>query len=62
MDEPLIIRGPCTIRDVCSKLHRDFVDKFRFARIWGSSAKFPAQKVSIDHELADEDVLEITLV
>jgi uncharacterized protein len=61
MVEPLIIRGPCTIRDVCEKLHRDFVDKFRFAKVWGASAKFPAQKVSIDHELADEDILEITL-
>jgi uncharacterized protein len=61
MDEPLIIRGPCSVRDVCTKLHRDFVDKFRFARVWGRSAKFPAQKVSIDHVLSDEDVLEITL-
>lgn len=60
-EEPLIIRGPCTVKDVCSKLHRDFVDKFRFAKVWGPSAKFPAQKVSIDHELADGDVLEITL-
>lgn len=59
--EPLIVRGPCTIEDVCRKLHRDFVDKFRYAKVWGSSAKFPAQKVSIDHALADEDVVEITL-
>ena len=61
MVEPLIIRGPCTVKDVCAKLHRDFVDKFRFAKVWGDSAKFPAQKVSIDHELSDSDVLEITL-
>lgn len=61
MDEPLIIRGPCTIEDVCRKLHRDFVDKFRYAKVWGPSAKFPAQKVSIEHELRDEDVVEITL-
>lgn len=61
MKEPLIIRGPCTVEDVCNKLHRDFVEKFRFAKIWGPSAKFPAQKVSIDHQLKDEDVLEITL-
>jgi len=62
MEIPIIMKRNCTIRDVCEKLHKDFVSKFRFARIWGASSKFPGQKLlSLDRVLADKDVLEIHL-
>jgi len=62
MKEPLIMRRGCTIRTVCDKLHRDFVSKFKFVRIWGKSSKFPGQKLlSMEHKLLDKDVLEIHL-
>lgn len=60
MKEPLIMRRGCSIRTVCDKLHRDFVSKFKFARIWGKSSKFPGQKLlSLDHKLIDKDILEV---
>ena len=40
---PLIIFQGATIQDLCTKLHRDFVTKFAFAKVWGKSAKFPGQ-------------------
>ena len=49
----------CTISDVCKKLHRTFISRFRFARIWGKSAKFDGQRVMLKHKLKDKDVLEI---
>jgi len=61
LDEPLIIFRNATIRDVCNKTHREFVSKFRFARVWGKSAKFPAQKIMLNHILKDKDMLEIHL-
>lgn len=62
MEEPLVIAASSSIRDVCNKLHRDFVSKFKFARVWGSSAKFPAQRFTkLGHVLMDGDVLEIHL-
>ena len=62
MDEPLIMTKGCTVRDVCRKLHRDFESKFKFARIWGPSAKFDGQKIlRLDMALKDMDVLEIHL-
>lgn len=61
LEEPLIMFRDSRIRDVCDKLHRDFVKKFRYARIWGSSAKFPGQKVHDKHVLKDDDILEIHL-
>jgi len=60
MEEPLIMFKGCTIRNVCEKLHRDFVDKFKFARVWGKSAKFDGQIFhKMDKELMDKDILEL---
>lgn len=61
MKEPLIVLRGFTIRNVCEKLHKDFVKKFKFARVWGSSAKHPGQKVMMKHVLRDKDILEIHL-
>jgi hypothetical protein len=62
MQEPLIIFKGSTLHDLCQKLHKDFVTKFRFARIWGKSAKFDGQKIlKLSHVLQDEDVVEIHL-
>tara|TARA_Y100000310_G_C20682123_1_gene816607 strand:+ start:115 stop:1215 length:1101 start_codon:yes stop_codon:yes gene_type:complete len=62
MKEPLIVQRGSSIKDVCNKLHKDFVSKFKFARVWGKSAKHPAQKFNrLNHVLKDKDVLEIHL-
>ena len=62
MEEPLIIKSGSTIGSVCERLHKDFINKFRYARLWGPSAKFPGQKFQkLDKLLKDEDVLEIHL-
>jgi len=61
MEEPLIIKKGVAVRDVCSKLHRDFVTKFKFSRVWGPSSKFPGQKFLLDHKMKDKDILEIHL-
>ncbi len=58
-EEPLILREGQTVNDACEKLGGDFEERFRFARVSGSSAKHDEQQVGRDHELADEDVLRI---
>jgi small GTP-binding protein len=58
-DEPLIIRNGATVRDVCDTVHREIKRKFRFANVWGESAKFPGQDVGLDHILMDGDVITI---
>ena len=57
--EPLIVKDTSTVREVCTKLHRDFVRKFRYARVKGPSAKFDWQRVGLDHVLKDNDLLTI---
>ena len=59
LDEPLILKKGSTVEDVCNKLHKDFVRNFRFARIWGMSAKFAGQKLSLKHKLKPNDIVEI---
>jgi len=58
---PLIMNKDCKIRDVCSKLHRDFITKFKYARVWGNSAKFDGQMLRLKHKLLDGDVVELHL-
>jgi small GTP-binding protein len=58
MNEPLILRGSTTARTVAERIHRELARKFIYARIWGPSAKFPGQKVGLNQQLQDGDVVE----
>jgi len=62
MEVPLIMRKGNTLKDVCMKLHKDFISKFRFARIWGKHVKFPGQVIrKLDFIVEDNDIVEIHL-
>ena len=61
LNEPLIVRYGSTIGDICDKLHRDFRNRFRYAQIWGDSAKHKGQRTGLDHVLYDNDILTIIL-
>ncbi len=54
---PVALRSGSTIKDLCSMLHKDFIEKFKFARIWGSG-KYPGQQVSLDYPLISNDIVE----
>ncbi|AKB49682.1 GTP-binding protein RBG1/RBG2 [Methanosarcina barkeri str. Wiesmoor] len=61
MEEPLIVMSGTNIGQICDRLHRDFRRKFRYAQVWGDSAKHPGQRVGIDHRMQDEDILTIII-
>ncbi|MBI3026819.1 GTP-binding protein [Candidatus Woesearchaeota archaeon] len=59
---PLIMRKGSTLREVCMKLHKDFINKFKFARIWGKSVKFDGMVLrKLEHVVEDNDIVEIHL-
>ncbi|MFX0077197.1 MAG: GTPase [Candidatus Hermodarchaeota archaeon] len=58
---PLICPVGATVGEVAEKIHKDFHRFFCYARIWGSSVDFPGQRVGLEHELQDTDVVEITI-
>lgn len=57
--EPFIFRKGSTIGDVCNHVHGELAKDFSFARIWGPTARFPGQKVGLNHVLRDRDVVEL---
>jgi uncharacterized protein len=60
-EHSMILEKNSTVRNFVEHIHRDLVNKFRFARISGPSARFENQQVGLDHELQDMDVVEVVL-
>lgn len=62
MEEPIIMHRGDTIETLCRKIHKTFIDTYRYALVWGKSVKHPGQKFSsMDHILEDEDIVSIYL-
>ncbi len=61
LNEPLVIKRESSVGDVCDVIHRTFRRRFRYANIWGESAKFPGQTVGTRHLLKDGDVITIVV-
>ena len=60
LKEPFILPKKSTLEDLAGKIHKDFLEKLRYARIWGSST-FDGQMVQRDYVLQDGDVVELHL-
>ncbi|PKK81624.1 MAG: GTP-binding protein [Thermoplasmata archaeon HGW-Thermoplasmata-2] len=61
LKEPMVVRNGTTIEGICNMLHKEFVKNFRYALVWGKSARFPGQTVGKGHVLADKDILSIMI-
>ncbi|ORX44972.1 hypothetical protein BCR36DRAFT_585853 [Piromyces finnis] len=55
----LILRNNSTIEHVCHHIHRTLVDDFKYALVWGTSAKHQPQRVGLNHVVEAEDVIQI---
>lgn len=60
-DEPLILREGNSVGSALEKLPGDMKDRFKDAKVTGPSSKFPEQKVGMEHELEDKDILQLNL-
>ncbi|MFN3346927.1 MAG: TGS domain-containing protein [Candidatus Bipolaricaulaceae bacterium] len=58
--KPYTIREGATVLDVVKEIHKDFVKRLKYVRLWGSG-KFQGQQVPLDHVVQDRDVVEIHL-
>jgi hypothetical protein len=59
--QPMILREGESVADACRHIHRDFHRNFRYASVWGPSAKHSGQKVGLEHVLKDQDILTIVV-
>jgi ribosome-interacting GTPase 1 len=57
---PLIVRRNSTIDEICNLMHARFSRRFRYAQVWGASARHAGQRVGLNHVLLDNDT--VTLV
>ncbi|OGM50179.1 GTP-binding protein RBG1 [Aspergillus bombycis] len=57
--EALIVRSNSSIEEVCDSIHRTLKESFKYALVWGASARHIPQRVGLGHIVADEDVVSI---
>ncbi len=57
---PFVLKQGGTIEDFAGKVHRDFLEHLRWARVWGQGV-YDGQLVGRDHVLHDGDVVELRM-
>lgn len=60
MESPFTCPVGSTVVEMAGLVHRDFAEKLKTARIWGSGV-FDGQAVGRDHVLSDKDIVELHL-
>jgi hypothetical protein len=58
LSSPYVMKEGSTVEEFAAKVHQDFYQNLKLARVWGSG-EFDGQLVSRDYVLHDEDVLEL---
>ncbi len=58
MNDPFVLQADSTIMDLAAAIHRELVDKLKFARIWGKGV-YDGQNAQRNHVLNDKDIIEL---
>jgi ribosome-interacting GTPase 1 len=58
LNQPYVLTKGSTVLALAEEVHRDFVGKLKFARVWGSG-KFEGQNVQKDYVIEDGDIVEL---
>jgi ribosome-interacting GTPase 1 len=61
LDLPFVLPRGSSVEAFAAKVHQDFADNMKSARVWGISAAFPGQTVSREHILQDGDIVELNM-
>ena len=59
--EPIVLRknkGGFTVQSLVNNIHKELLNNFKEAIVWGKSVTYCPQKCGLKHVLADEDVVE----
>ena len=61
-DDPIVLsddRGGTTLKHFCKYIHKNMLEEFNYALVWGTSSKHMPQRCGLAHNLEDEDVVQI---
>ena len=58
LERPFVLKRGGTVQELARKVHRDFYEHLKSARVWGS-AEFAGQMVTRDYILYDGDIVEL---
>lgn len=58
LSAPFLLNRGATVLDFAQKVHKDFLSKFGFARVWGKG-KYDGQRVARDYPVEDGDIIEL---
>jgi small GTP-binding protein len=58
--DPVVLRRGSTLEDAAAAVHKDFRDRLKYARLWGSG-KHDGIMVKRDHIMQDGDIIELHL-
>jgi ribosome-interacting GTPase 1 len=58
LTDPIILKKGSTVKEAAEDIHKDFKAKMKYAVVWGSG-KFDGQRVSQEHVLQDNDIIEL---
>ena len=53
------MRNKSSVEEVCDQVHRTLKETFKYAMVWGASARHVPQRVGLSHIVADGDVVSI---
>lgn len=55
---PFVLKRGSKVEDLASKIHKDFTEKLKYAKVWGEDV-YDGQMVQRDHVLQDGDIVEL---
>ena len=58
-ERPVLLPRGSTVKKFAQKIHKEILGDFRYAKVWGASAKFPGQEVGLTHQLLDKDIVQL---
>eukprot|EP00052_Salpingoeca_macrocollata_P035475 m.14756 g.14756 ORF g.14756 m.14756 type:complete len:368 (+) comp8122_c0_seq1:67-1170(+) len=59
-EAPVVLKaGASAVEDFCNRLHKTLIKDFKYALVWGTSAKYQPMRAGATHVLEDEDVVSI---
>lgn len=62
LDEPVVlskIRKGTSVKSLCFNVSTQMARDFGYALVWGKSAKHSPQRCGINHDLKDQDVVQV---